>query len=177
MSNYVHSPHRGRAVTRPLPTWVRFWSWSTTTNRLGAPIGLEVQLANASFDLVLLAQVCHLLGESRLRALFDHVRSAAEVGGRIAILDRLRRNRLQSRDGAVHDLSLFAAAPLCWGPGPLHFASWLYRPTVPLRGKGPSPPLRSNYRATKLNGQSRYFNLGCQRRPPASPQAGALTSF
>jgi len=85
----------------------------------------ELSLPESTFDVVLLAQVCHLFGESRLRALFDHLRPAVAVGGRIAILDRLRCNGQQSRAGAVHDLSLFARTDEGQAHAFSSFAGWL----------------------------------------------------
>lgn len=66
-----------------------------------------VDLPDAAFDLVVVANVCHLFGADANRRLLGRLRPALAAGGRLAVIDRMEEDGSPpDRSAALHQLSL-----------------------------------------------------------------------
>jgi len=122
---------------------------------LGADI-FEVELPEASYDLIMLGNVCHLFDPPTNRRLLTHLRPGLRPGGRLAILDALPSDdpdehrqlsqyalglRLRTEAGTVHPLAAYQAWIAAAGYGQLSTVQVSCRPplsllTAPARSSG-----------------------------------------
>lgn len=105
------------------------------------------ELSQAAYDLVLLANVCHLFDESHNRVLLQRLRSALRPGGLVAIIDVLTSRdpaeqrsislyalglRLRTSSGAVHPIAAYETWANDAGFGPLHVEPLSTEPSLTL---------------------------------------------
>ena len=105
------------------------------------------ELPQAAYDLVLLANVCHLFDEMRNRVLLRRLHSALRPGGLVAIIDVLTSRdpaeqrsislyalglRLRTSSGAVHPIAAYETWANDAGFGPLHVEPVSAEPSLAL---------------------------------------------
>jgi SAM-dependent methyltransferase len=105
------------------------------------------ELSQAAYDLVLLANVCHLFDETHNRVLLQRLRSALRPGGLVAIIDVLTSRdpaeqrsislyalglRLRTSNGAVHPIAAYETWANDAGFGPLHVEPLSAEPSLTL---------------------------------------------
>jgi SAM-dependent methyltransferase len=105
------------------------------------------ELRAAAYDIVLLANVCHLFDEAHNRALLGRLRSALRPGGLVAIIDVLPSRdpaeqrsislyaldlRLRTSSGAVHPIAAYETWTNDAGFGPVHVERLSAQPSLSL---------------------------------------------